>query len=69
MTEDDVREIVRAQKSKELAGRAGVSVTFINYVKRGVRPPSAAIIAALGIRKVVTVSYEKEACNSQSCPL
>mgnify|MGYP006935485118 CR=1 FL=1 len=63
MTEDQVRELVRAQASKPFARQAGVSVAYVDMVKSGERSPGPAIIAALGLRKVI--AYEEIACNSR----
>lgn len=61
MTEDEVRQLVRAEASKQFALRAGVSVAYVDMVKRGERSLTAPILSALGLRRVV--AYEKASCN------
>ena len=44
----------RAPGSKtELARRAGLSRQFVDAVERGIKCPSPALLAALGLRRVV----------------
>ncbi len=50
MTEDDVRDLVRAEgKQKDFARRAGVSAPRVSQFMNGATGPGPRILAALGV--------------------
>lgn len=62
MTEDDLREMIRASgKQKDFARRAGVSPARVSQFMKGHTGPGPQIIDALGVE----ISYRKiDACTS-----
>ena len=69
MTEEQVREALRGLVEKErsagaFAEKCGVSPTFVSRVLSGRDPPSAKLLAPLGLRRVVT--YEIAEASSAS---
>ncbi|MGH1574512.1 helix-turn-helix domain-containing protein [Methylobacterium sp. P31] len=49
----------RAGSAAALAAQLGLSPSYLSDVRRGVRPPSARLLAAIGVRK--EVRYIEEA--------
>ena len=64
LTEDDVRELVKARwiavgSMAALAREWGISTSYLSFFLGGRQGPGPAILGPLGLSKVETVSYVK----------
>ncbi len=63
MTEEEVRELVRAEgKQKDFARRAGVSDAHVSLFLSGKRRPGPRVLKALGLEMQKTI-----VCSFSSC--